>query len=236
MSRLPSPDVHQYHVPSIKPVAWFHAYVLCGVIGIRQGKFTPISAYENTNPGMYQILNEYLKYACGEDEWTKGRILEAMRFKTGTAMKANARIAFPSLFPRNKKARPLGVPDELSKEDVSFDIYRIEQWRTRVKAIKKEIIMNQNAVDELNVEETTQDNQLSVGNSDNTESSSNNRVTVNFFIPEGVNSVDLTLDNYRKVTQKRFRMTKDQAKVRGLTREEAFVESKALAVSQLGGK
>jgi len=65
-------------------------------------------------------------------------------------------------------------------------------------------------------------------------SSTNNRVTVNFFIPEGVNLETLTLANYREVTGKRFRMTKDQAKVRNLTRETAFVESKALAISQLG--
>lgn len=233
MSQLPSPDVHKYHLPSIKPVAWFHAYVLCSVIGIRRGKFTPISAYKNTNPGMDQILDEYLDYACGEDQWTKGRILEAMRFKTGTAIKADARIAFPSLFPRNKKARPLDVPDELSKENVSFDIKRIEQWRQRVKAIKKEIIiMNENAV----VEEATQDNQPSVGSSDKVTSGSNNRVTVNFFIPEGVDPNSLTLENYRKLTSHRYRMTKDQAKVRGLTREVAFIESKALAISQLGDK
>lgn len=69
-----------------------------------------------------------------------------------------------------------------------------------------------------------------------TEGGSNSRVTVNFFIPEGVNPADLTLDNYRELTGKRFRKTKDQEVVRSLTREQAFVESKALAVSQLGDK
>jgi hypothetical protein len=69
-----------------------------------------------------------------------------------------------------------------------------------------------------------------------TTNGSNSRVTVNFFIPEGVNPADLTLDNYRELTGKRFRKTKDQEVVRSLTREEAFAESKALAVSQLGGK
>jgi hypothetical protein len=65
---------------------------------------------------------------------------------------------------------------------------------------------------------------------------STSRVTVNFVLPEGVDPNTITLDNYRKVTGKRFRKTKDQEVVRGLTREEAFVESKALAVSQLGDK
>ncbi len=64
--------------------------------------------------------------------------------------------------------------------------------------------------------------------------STSSRVTVNFFIPEGVDPANLTLENYREVTTKRFRMTKDQFVTRGLSRKEAFVESKALAISQLG--
>lgn len=60
------------------------------------------------------------------------------------------------------------------------------------------------------------------------------RVVVNFFLPDGVDVDNLTIDNYREVTGKRFRMTNDQAKVRKLTREESFTESKALAISQRG--
>lgn len=212
--------------PSIKPVAWFHAYVLCGVIGIRWGKHAP--SYANSSPKLYSILREYLTYACGKDEWTKGRILEAMRFKTRTAIKADARVAFPSLFPRNRKARSLGVPEELNDiENVFFDLERIERWRKRVKRIKKEI---SNMTENATAQETTE----ATPRSSAPNSGSNSRVTVNFFIPEGVDATSLTLENYREVTGMRFRMTKDQAKVRSLTREDAFVESKALAISQLG--
>jgi hypothetical protein len=187
---------------------------------------------------MHKILCEYLTYACGDDGWTKGRILEAMRCKTGTAIKADIRKIFPSLFPRNKRARPLGVPDELSNEEVNFDLARIEKWQRRVRAIKKEIIMNENAT----AQETTEvarppiDRRPPVDRSGSAVGGSNSRVTVNFFIPEGVNPTDLTLENYREVTNKRFRMTKDQKEVRSLTREVAFAESKALAVSQLGAE
>lgn len=218
----------QLPIPSIKPIAWFHAYVLCSVIGIRWGKYLP--GYANCNKKLNSILDEYLSYACGDDEWTKGRILEAMRCKTATAMKADARTAFPSIFPRNRKARRLKVPDELSDiEQVSFDPTRIAQWQARVKAIKKEIAMNENAV----VQEVTEASQPSVDSSVKT--TSNERVVVNFFIPAGASASSLTLENYRELTGKRFRMTKDQSKVRGLNREEAFAESKALAFSQLGG-
>ena len=61
------------------------------------------------------------------------------------------------------------------------------------------------------------------------------RPLVNFVIPEGIDPDSLTLKNYYEVTKKRFRMNNDQAKIRQLSREEAFNESRALAVSQLGG-
>lgn len=61
------------------------------------------------------------------------------------------------------------------------------------------------------------------------------KAKVNFIIPPGIDPAMLTLENYREVTNARFRMTKDQKDVRGLSREEAFAESKALAISQLGG-
>lgn len=65
---------------------------------------------------------------------------------------------------------------------------------------------------------------------------STSRVTVNFVLPDGVSPSTLTLENYRKLTGARFRMTKDQMKVRGISRAAAFDESKALAISQLGDK
>ena len=88
--------------------------------------------------------------------------------------------------------------------------------------------MNENAV----APETTEVGRPPIDRNAGTDTDS--QVTVNFFVPEGVDPESLTLENYREITTKRFRMTKDQAKVRSLTREEAFAESKALAISQLG--
>ena len=89
--------------------------------------------------------------------------------------------------------------------------------------------MNENAT-------ATEEVQTASESSATTDASTTNRVTVNFFIPEGANAEDLTLENYREVTGKRFRMTKDQRRVREMSREDAFAESKALAISQLGEK
>ena len=210
--------------PHIKPVAWFYGYVACTVIGLRWGKFNPSSA--NVHPEMNTILREYLTHTCQDDEWTKGRILEAIRGKTGTTLKHAARKLFPSLFPRGRRARSLAVPDELKDVDVIFDPARIEEWRLRVKAIKQEItMMNENTteVESTEVTETTQP-----------AARAPRKAKVNFVLPAGVDPESITLDNYREVTGARYRMTKAQ-KEAGLSREEAFAESKALAVSQLGG-
>lgn len=87
--------------------------------------------------------------------------------------------------------------------------------------------MNENAVASTATETAVTSSSVDTG-------STNSRVTVNFFIPEGVSPASLTLENYRELTGKRFRMTKDQKEVRGINRTVAFVESKALAISQLG--
>ncbi|MEE8113317.1 MAG: hypothetical protein V3T23_03075 [Nitrososphaerales archaeon] len=211
-----------YGTPIVKPWAQFHAYVLGFIIGIRWGKFTSTSGMGHD--GMYKIVREYLVYAT-DDEWKKKGILDAMRFKSGPSIKDDTRRVFRSLFPRNRKALTFGVPIELTDENVSFDQQRIESWKERVQEIKKEVTMSENATQEAAEEQDS-----------GTDNAGNNRVTVNFLIPPGTNPADLTMDNYREVTGKRFRMTKDQAKVRGLSREQAFDESKALAISQLGDK
>ena len=210
-----------YGAASVSDWAQFHAYVLGSVIGIRWGKHTPTSGMGN--PNLYAIVREYLIFAAEEDEWSKKDILDAMRDKSSLGIKSDTRRAFPSLFPRKRKARPLALPDELVEEDVNFDLKKIEGWKDRVKQIKQEFIMNENAVEQEAAVEATVEN---TGSS----------VTVNFFVPASVSVDDLTLDNYRELTGKRFRMTKDQRVIRDLTREQAFAESKALAITQVEGK
>lgn len=200
---------------SIKPKAWFHAYVLCGFIGIRWGKFGP--GFANSNVKLRKILTQYLVDACGDDEWTKGRVLEAMRYKTSIKMKRIMRHILPSLY-SGKRLRPLAIPEELKDEITVLNVDQIIKWRDEVRQIKKEIAMSENAVADQPTDNT---------------SSANNRVTVNFFIPSGTDAESLTLDNYREVTGKRFRMTKDQ-KSRGLSREDAFAESRTLAMNNQG--
>ena len=167
------------------------------------------------NKDLELIVREYLTYVAGDNEFVKRSILDAMRDKSISAIKDDARHTFPSLFPRNRKAKPLDIPEEIQDEDVKYNPELIEELKDRARMVKKELSMNENVV------------------SESAEVSSNERVTVNFYIPPGMDVDNLTLDNYRSVTGKRYRMTKEQ-KARNLTREQAFEESRALAVSQLG--
>jgi hypothetical protein len=207
---------------TVTPWAQFHAYVLGNVIGIRWGKVTQHTGMGND--ALFSIAKEYLEYAAGDDEWRKLTILNAMRDKSAASIRDDARYIFPSLFPRHRKARALAVPDEISNEEVSFDPTKIETWKEQVREIKKEIAMSEDVLEQ----DVTED-----GSEATKTGTTNSRVTVNFYVPNGVDLADLTLDNYRELTNKRYRMTKEQ-KARNLSREAAFEESKALATNQLG--
>jgi len=209
------------------PWAQFHAYVLSNLIGIRWSSQTS-TITGSANDDLYEIVREYLAYVAGDDEWKKRLVLDGMRNKSASLIKSRTRRAFPSIFPRRKRARPFDVPEELKDEEVKFDPRRVELWRLRVKIIKEEIAMNENIL----AQETTDETEVV---RDVTSSDTGSRVTINFVIPQGTNPATLTLENYREVTGKRFRMTKDQ-KVRGLSREDAFAESRTLAANQLGGE
>lgn len=210
MSRFVKQHLEAY----VTPWAIFHAYVLGNVIGIRWGKITSTSGMGNNDLG--EIVREYLTYAAGDDEWKKRCILDAMRDKTSSNLKDYARHTFPSLFPHHKRARSLAIPEELKNEEVNFDLKSITTWQERARKIKQEITMNENALKEASDHDT-----------DNA-----NHTVVNFHVPTGVNPVELTLENYRMVTGKRYRMTKDQ-KERGLSREAAFDESRSLVLKHL---
>jgi len=205
----------------------FHAYILCSIIGVRYGRVMPSSA--TAHPVLGPILREYLSFAFPDkSDGRIRRVLDVMRHKSGAAVKKETRTAFPSLFPRNRKALSLRVPEELKDIDVNFDLAFIEALRSQVKAYKKEIAMNEET------EVLGDEPQAEVVPAAEAAKPTKSATKVNFYVPAGLDASTLTLDNYRELTKKRYRMTKDQA-ARKLTREAAFEESKALAV-QLGDK
>lgn len=225
---------HDYYPPErVTLLTQFHAYILCSVIGIRWGRITPTSG--TANPILGPLVKQYCKFAFPkkEDQHQIRRMLDVMRFKSGSAIKKETREAFPSLFPKNKKALSLRVPDELEDQEVNFDLSLIEKLRNKVREYKREITMSDNEVslakeDTPRVASTSGRNKLPAPPPKDKVDVSPKTTKVNFATPDGVDLSTVTLENYKEKTGARYRMSKDQ-KARGLTREVAFEESKALA-------
>lgn len=205
--------------------AIFYGYVMVSVIGCRWNIRTSVSSMNN--PDLNEVVREYLMHTCGTDEWLKRQVLDTARDQTQRSLRPIVKHEFPSMF--NKlRLKPLQVPEELKEEDVVFDLEFVNQLKDRVTSIKREITMNE-------VENALVEDAASGSSSPAVEQTSSEVVVVNFFIPQGVDATELTLDNYRELTGKRYRMTKDQKDVRGLSRAAAFDESRIKAMEQNNG-
>ena len=206
----------------------WHAYIICSVIGIRCGRIMPTSG--TAHPVLGPIMKEYLCFAFPEEDqgWEQRKVMDAFRNLSGVAVKKETKKAFPSLFPKNRKAMPLGVPEELKDgEDVRFDLNFINRLREKVKLYKQELAMN-----EQTDGDATEATALEAPTTEATSKKKTSAPTkINFLTPKGIDVNTLTVENYREVTGHRYRKTKDQTE-RKLTREQAFEESKALALTQ----
>lgn len=218
----------------------FHGFVLGNVIGIRW-TLKPTGGMGNND--LIKIVRQYLDFAYSDDEWGKNEVLQIITSTRGQNKKL-FKSTFPSMF-KNKRQRPLQVPAELEGQGIKFNIDFINELREQVSTIKKGLNMDSenttvnstesnvsNGVDvtTTRVEATTE----SETNTRDRSASKTQRSTNNFTLPEGVSLGELTLDNFREKTGRRFRMTKQQ-KARfdnnEITREDAFNEF----ISQLGG-
>lgn len=194
----------------VKPPAIFHGFILGYYIGARWN-LSPTGCLGN--PKMTDVAKEYLTFVYGDDEWAKRQVVEVIRNKSRKAIRDEMRHAFPSLW-HKKRQKPLQLPKELEEEEVKFDIEFINRLKEIVTEIKKEYIMES--------EQAIMSEEAAV----NTPKVRSTTVV----IPESVNVNELTLDNFRAITGKRFRMTKEQfarSKAGQLTREQAFEELKA---------
>ena len=220
--------------------AIFYSFVLVYFVGVRWSISATVNPY--TNDKVRRLTRDYLDFVCGDDEWLKRQVIDASKDQSRASIRAIIRRKFRSLF-HTKRMKSLQVPDELEGQDVTFSQEYFDMLRQELSMIKREINMaNEETEVEVNEEVVTQPPQVSVENtarqSDSQPTNSADEaaapVTVNFFIPSGVDASELTLDNYRELTGKRFRMTKEQ-KTRGVNRTEAFEESKQLAIKLANG-
>jgi len=191
----------------------FHAYLLGGVINVQWNVDTM-----TFNP-LCQIVRRYLNTVCGDDEWAKIDILNAMRDRRRKAIKRETQAILPSLF-LIRAAYPVGVPCELKEVETNFDPVLVEQLKQEVIAIKyKEIIMEDGVETGVTTGRPPIDKEeLDVG-------------TVVF--PADFNISELTLANYREVTGQRFRVTKEEKYILKLNREDAFARRKSILLGEV---
>jgi len=199
-------------------LAQFYAYILGCIINV-QWNLNVIKDSARTD-----IIRRYLIHVCGEDEWAKKNILDAISNKTRKTIKGDTRDRLPSLFVK-RKAYPLFVPKELTTPPI-FDLQIIEQLKIEMKLIKlkeQEKIMNdnENIIKTILPTEITEATKIV-----SVEEDSPNAPSVQLVLKDGKTVEDLTLANYREITGRRFRMTKEQKLVHKLTREQAFEEFK----------
>ncbi len=184
----------------------FHAYLLGSVINVQWNVQTM-----TFNP-LCQIVRCYLNAVCGNDEWAKKDVLDAMRDRRRKTIKRETQATLPSLF-LTRAAYPVGVPHELKEVETNFDPALVERLKQEVITIK--------------YKETTMEDGVEIGVATGRRPIDKEESDVNTVVfPADFNLSELTLVNYREVTGQRFRMTKEEKYTLNLNREEAFARRK----------
>jgi len=178
----------------------FYAYVLGGFVGIQWNVNTM------QTPILNQVVRDYLFHVYDTDEWKKLKVLDAIRDRSRNQIKDVAKHRLPSLFV-GRAAWPLALPKEApnAKFDIEF-IYRLKH-----------------TVDELKQKETAMEEQQKNPESQTQTSPKAPR----FHLPAGVTPEQLTTENFRTLTGRRFRVTTEQQNriaAGTLTRDAAFAE------------
>lgn len=193
----------------------FHGYVLTCIIGVRWN-LSPTGGMNNTE--ITQVTKDYLSHVVGNDEWEKQRILSYIKDASPVVLKKRTRKAFPSLFHKIKR-KPLKAPDEIPEDELVFDIDKINKLKNKIQKIKEEMSDMNNETEMTQVETIEEVNTTNVTN--NT-SATSNEVEVSKI-------QSLTLDNFKAVMGRRFRITREQRdriEAGSLTREGALEEYK----------
>ncbi len=186
---------------SVKKEVSFYAYVMGGVLNLRWNVETML------HPALTKVMRDFLVHLYDGDEWKKIKVLDAIRDKSRNQIKDEARQALPSLF-AGRAAWPLALPKEAST--AKFDIDFIYKLKERIEEIRK----GDSLMEEQNNVQQTGDTTVS-------------NKAPRFHLPAGVTPEQLTVDNFRTLTGRRFRVTTEQHNritAGTLTRDGAFAE------------
>lgn len=157
---------------------------------------------------MRQVVKDFLSHIYGAEEFKKIAVLDAVRDRSRNQIKEMAKLKLPSLF-SVRAAWPLALPKEApsAKFDIEF-IYRLKH-----------------RVDELKQKETAMEEQSNVPQENNETKTAGK--APRFHLPTGVTPEQLTTENFRTLTGRRFRVTTEQQNriaAGTLTRDGAFAE------------
>lgn len=182
----------------------FYAYILGGFLNIQWHLSTM------QQPVLKQVVKDFLSHIYGTEEFNKLGVLDAIRDKSRGQIKEIAKHKLPSLF-LARIAWPLALPKEApnAKFDIDF-IYRLK-----------------NTVDELKRKETIMEEQVNVPQQSDADATATNGKAPRFHLSAGVTPEQLTTENFRSLTGRRFRVTteqQDRIKAGTLTRDGAFAE------------
>ncbi len=179
----------------------FYAYVMGGVLNLRWNVETM------QHPALYSVVRDFLSHLYGSDEWKKLKVLDAIRDKTRNQIKDEARYVLPSLFV-GRAAWPLALPKETP--DAKFEIDFIYKLKERIEQIRQGDAL----MEEVNNSQENNDTKVAPK-------------APRFHLPAGVTPEQLTVENFRSLTGRRFRVTTEQhnrINAGTLTREAAFAE------------
>lgn len=175
----------------------FYSYLIGGIMDIQWNVETM------QNQTLFSIVKEFLNHLYGKDEWKKIHVLDAIRYKTRTEIRQETKRLLPSLF-IGKAAWPCALPKETP--DAKFDIELVYSLKNKVEELRKGDVMQEQ--------------------NDSGEAVTGAKAP-RFHLPAGITPDQLTLDNFRTLTGRRFRITteqKNRVDAGTLTREAAFVE------------
>jgi hypothetical protein len=175
----------------------FYAYVLGGFLNVQWHIDTM------QQPTLMRVVKDFLSHIYGKEEHKKLGVLNAIRDKSRNQIKDVAKYKLPSLFV-GRAAWPLAQPKEApnAKFDIEF-IYRLKH-----------------TVDELKEKETAMEEQQKTQTQTSPQAP-------RFHLPAGVTPEQLTIENFRTLTGRRFRVTTEQQNriaAGTLTRDAAFAE------------
>lgn len=196
--------------------AQFHAYVLSCLIGIKWSS-SGVDTSAIFNDRLFNVVKEYIGKFYSFNEPIVADILRLMKDKSRTNIKKETKSVLPSIF----KKRGFQLPEEIPAGTIQVDKELVARLRNKVTVIKKESDMTSEEID-ITLDSIDNGETPEIISTDVTKSSNGG---ANLSLPEGVNASELTIDNFKEKTGRRFRMTKDQ-KSRGLDREAAFAEFK----------